>query len=143
MRKKEIESMVHRYQNEAQSKKKKFKSPYLSYMDTIPFPPKFKQPVLQSYDGNSPPQQHICHFKALTWRISDNDALLIHLFASPIKQGAFDWFSLLPEGSITSWTVLEEKILNYFFDDEEEITPMTLMLTKQEPKEVVRDFIKR
>ena len=112
-------------------------------MDLVPFPPKFKQPNLQSYDDTGSPQQHICHSKALTGGISDNDALLIRLFVSTLKKSAFDWFSNLAENSVVSWEKLEEDFLNNFFDNVREVTLTILTSTTQEPNESVEDFIKR
>ena len=55
-------------------------------METVAFPPKFKQPNLQSFDGRGSPRQHICHFKALTGGIAGNDALMIRLFVSTLRE---------------------------------------------------------
>lgn len=72
-------------------------------METVAFPPKFKQPNPQSFDGRGSPRQHIFHFKALTGGIAGNDALMIRLFVSTFRETAFDWYARLPAGTINSW----------------------------------------
>ncbi|XXG82738.1 hypothetical protein AAC387_Pa10g0633 [Persea americana] len=54
-------------------------------MDSVPFPPKFKQPLLQTYTRKGSARQHVIHFKILTGTIADQDALKIRLFASTLK----------------------------------------------------------
>ena len=124
VKKKDVVEMIQSHQGEVL--KKKFKSPYPRYMDLVPFPSKYKQPNLQSYNGLGSPQEHVCHFRALIGGISDNDALLIRLFASTLKEGAFNWFSNLPENSVTSWDKLEGDFLNNFFDNVKEASITTL-----------------
>lgn len=92
-------------------------------METVAFPPKFKQPNLQSFDGRGSPRQHICHFKALTGGIAGNDALMIRLFVSTLRDTAFDWYARLPAGTINSWAdeqfacddeVTNEVVVNFY-----------------------------
>lgn len=68
-------------------------------METVAFPPKFKQANLQSFDGRGSPGQSICHFRG----IAGNDALMIRLFVSTLRETAFDWYARLPAGTINSW----------------------------------------
>lgn len=84
----------------------------------------------------------MCQFRALTRRISDNDGLLIQLFVSTLKKGAFEWFSNLAKTSVT-WDELEENLLNNFFNNVKEVTLTTLTSTTQDPGELVEHFITR
>jgi len=37
--------------------------PYLLEWDSVPYPPKFKPPMLHTYDGKNSPNQHIYYFR--------------------------------------------------------------------------------
>ena len=43
--------------------------PYLVEWDLIPYPPKFKAPTLQAFDGKGSPNQHIYYFKSQTGNV--------------------------------------------------------------------------
>ena len=66
--------------------------PYPAEWDLVPYPPKFKAPTLQAFDGKGPPNQHIYYFKSQTGNVVDNDAILACLFVSTLKGLAFKWF---------------------------------------------------
>lgn len=132
VKKRDVVEMIQAHQGK--TSKKKFKSPHPRYMDLIPFLSKFKQPNLQAYDGTDSQQQYMCHFRALTGGICDNDALLIRLFTSILKNGAFKWFSNLVENYLTLWDKLKEDFLN-FYDNVKEVTLTTLTSTTQESVE--------
>jgi len=74
--------------------------PYPTEWDLVPYPPKFKAPTLQAFDGKESPNQHIYYFKSQTKNIVDNDDILARLFIGTLKGLAFEWFMKLPEGSI-------------------------------------------
>lgn len=131
VKKRDVVYMIQAHQGK--TSKKKFKSPYPRYMDLIPFLPKFKQPNLQQY---------MCHFRALTGGICDNDALLIWLFTNILKNGTLKWFSSLEENYVTTWDKLKEDFLN-FFHNVQEVTLTTLTFTTLESGESVEHFITR
>lgn len=79
----------------------------------------------------------------MTGGIADNDALKIRLFISTLKETAFDWYLMLPEGSINSWKDMEERFLNHFFEEDDSVTTARLCSTKQGEKESASAFIKR
>ena len=70
--------------------------PYTTEWDLIPYPPKFKAPTLQAFDGKGSPNQHIYYFKSQTGNVVDNDAILARLFIGTLKGLAFEWFMKLP-----------------------------------------------
>src|SRR3954467_9541310 len=70
-----------------------------------------------------------------------NDPVRTQLFISTLKGVAFEWFCKLPKGSITCWDDLEALFLSHFFEEEVNINMYTLLLTKQEEGESVKDFI--
>jgi len=76
--------------------------PYPLEWDSVPYPPRFKPPTLQTYNGKSSPNQHIYYFRSQTSNVIDNDAIMARLFIGTLKGVAFDWFHSLPLGSINS-----------------------------------------
>ena len=69
--------------------------PYPTEWDLVPYPPKFKAPTLQAFDGKGSPNQHIYCFKSQTWNVVANEAILTRLFISTLKGLAFEWLSLI------------------------------------------------
>ncbi|KAJ8639850.1 hypothetical protein MRB53_016544 [Persea americana] len=112
--KKDVDNILAKEKEEDMLKEHGIKPPYPLWMYSVPFPPKFKQPLLQTYTGKGSARQHVIHFKILTGAIADQDALKIRLFASTLKGTAFDWYSTLPEDSIQNWTMLETRCLTHF-----------------------------
>jgi len=117
--------------------------PYPAEWDLVPYPPKFKAPTLQAFDGKGSPNQHIYYFKSQTGNVVDNDAILARLFIGTLKGLAFEWFMKLPEGSIKNWGDLEKLFLTRFFEDDSEVTMPTLLATKQRKGESVKSFVER
>ena len=81
--------------------------PYPAEWDSTPYPPKFKAPMLQAFDGKTSPNQHIYYFKSQTGNIVENDAIMARLFIGTLRGIAFEWFMKLPAGSINKWADLE------------------------------------
>ena len=50
--------------------------PYPAEWDLVPYPPKFKAPTLQAFDGKGSPNQHIYYFKSQIGNVALNDAIL-------------------------------------------------------------------
>ena len=76
--------------------------PYPLEWDSVPYPLKFKSPMLHTYDGKSLPNQHIYYFRSQTGNVIDNDAIMVRLFISTLKGVAFGWFRSLPPSFINS-----------------------------------------
>jgi len=117
--------------------------PYPTEWDLFPYPPKFKAPTLQVFDGKEPSNQHIYYFKSQTRNVVDNDAILARLFIGTLKGLAFEWFMKLIEDSIKNWGDLEKLFLTRFFEDDSEVTMPTLLTTKQRKGESVKAFMER
>jgi len=64
--------------------------PYPAEWDLVPFPPKFKTPTLQAFNGKGLPHQHIYYFKSQTRNVVSNDAILTCLFIGTLKGIAFE-----------------------------------------------------
>ena len=117
--------------------------PYPAEWDLVLYPPKFKAPILQAFDGKGSPNQHIYYFKSQTGNIVANDAILACLFIGTLKGLTFEWFMKLPEDSIKNWSDLAKLFLIRFFKDDSEVTMPTLLATKQRKGESVKVFIER
>ena len=61
--------------------------------------------------------------------------ILARLVIGTLKGLAFEWFMKLPEGSIKNWGDLEKLFLTRFFEDDSEITMLTLLATLQRGNE--------
>lgn len=86
-------------------------------MDSVPFPPKFRQPKLQFYIRATFAYQHVVHFNIIAGSIAgiaNYDALKIRLLVSRFQEAAFHWYIQIPGYSITSWASIEEKFLLHF-----------------------------
>jgi len=103
---------------------------YPAEWDLILYPPKFKAPTLQAFDGKGSPNQHIYYFKSQTGNVVANDAILARLFIDTLKGLTFEWFMKLSEDSIKNLGDLEKLFLTCFFEDDSEITMPTLLATK-------------
>ena len=64
--------------------------PYPAEWDLVLYPPKFKAPTLQVFDGKGSPNQHIYYFKSQTGNVVANDAILTRLFIGTLKGLAFE-----------------------------------------------------
>jgi len=64
--------------------------PYPLEWDAVLYPPKFKPPMLYTYDGKSSPNQHIYYFWSQTGNIIDNGTIMARLFIGTLKRMAFD-----------------------------------------------------
>jgi len=104
--------------------------PYPAEWDLIPYPPKFKAPTLQAFDGKGSLNQHIYYFKSQTGNVVSNDVILARLFIGTLKRIAFEWFMKLPEGSVKNWGDLKKLFLTRFFEDSK-TTILTLLVTRQ------------
>ncbi|KAJ8624183.1 hypothetical protein MRB53_032713 [Persea americana] len=139
--KKDVDNILAKAKEEDTLKEHGIKPPYPLWMDSVPLPPKFKQPLLQTYTGKGSARQHIIHFKILTGAIADQDALKIRLFASTLKGTTFDWYSTLPEDSIQNWTMLETRFLTHFKGEDHPVTMAQLCSLKQGENESTYEFI--
>ncbi|XXG41865.1 hypothetical protein AAC387_Pa01g2239 [Persea americana] len=120
--KKDVDNILAKAKEEDTLKEHGIKTPYPLWMDSVPFPLKFKQPLLQTYMGKGSARQHVIHFKILTGAIADQDALKIRLFTSTLKDMTFYWHSNLPEDSIQNWTMLETRFLTHFKGEDNPVT---------------------
>ena len=82
--KKYVDDILAEAKKEDTLKENGIRPPYPLWMDSVPFPTKFKQPTLQTYTGKGLARQHAIHFKILIGAIVDQDAIK-NLFASALN----------------------------------------------------------
>jgi len=68
--------------------------PYPPHVDAAPFPPKFVQPHLNTFNGTTCPKQHIAHFKSRCRAIAQHGDLLLKLFLQSLNGAAFCGFQI-------------------------------------------------
>jgi len=68
---------------------------------------------------------------------------LARLFIGTLKGFNFEWFIRLLAGLIKTWANLEKLFLAHFFEDDSEISVLTLHAAKQKKGESIKTFIKR
>jgi len=65
-----------------------------------------------------------------------------HLFIGTLKGVAFEWFMKLRTGFIKTWVSLKKLFLVCFFEDDTEISVLTLLAIKQKKIESIKLFVK-
>lgn len=78
-----------------------------------------------------------------TGNIASNDAFLVRLFITCLKDLAIDWSMRLQPGTIETFSHLESLFLVRFFDDKTEAVVPTLLQTKHLKDEPPKVFIER
>jgi len=111
--------------------------------DSTPYPPCFKAPNLHAFDSKGSPNQHIYYFKSQTGNVVSNDAIMARLFINTLKGVAFEWFMKFLAGSIEKWVDLEKFFLTRFFEDDTQVSMLTLLDTKQKKGKSIKVFVKR
>jgi len=89
---KDIQAQIASLAQRNELKKVGMTRPYLLEWDSVPYPPKFKPPMLHTYNGKGSPNQHIYYFRSQIGNVIDNDAIMARLFIGTLKRVAFDWF---------------------------------------------------
>ena len=68
---------------------------------------------------------------------------MAHLFIGTLKRIIFEWFMKLPADKIKIWVNLKKLFLARFFEDDSEISVLTLLAAKQKKEESIKTFVKR
>jgi len=71
------------------------------------------------------------------------DHLKIRMFPLSLSGTAFLWFSTLTPNSVQTWSQLERKFHDYFYNGENELRLCQLTSVKQKHDESVAEFIRR
>ena len=98
-----VEDLVHRTD-----------SPFTASINGHPFPPKFKMPSLDSYDGTHDPFNHIATFKTTMHLQGVLDEIMCRAFPTTLKGPARIWFSKILPKSVSSFEELSKLFVNNF-----------------------------
>jgi hypothetical protein len=101
-----------------------YQKPYPKYFDTIPYPRCFRVPDLAKFtsDDAKTMSEHIGQFLAQVNDVGITDVHKIRMFPLSLTRAAFNWFTSLPPNSIDSWISLEQKLHDYFYNGEVELS---------------------
>jgi len=80
----------------------------------VQFPPGFKAPKYQKYDGTTFPHHHLSGFVMDSHTFLYDKALLVHLFQKSLDGEALNWFSSLSMADLASFDIVVERFTSYF-----------------------------
>ena len=89
-------------------------SPFTTFVNSFPLPPKFCMPQVENYDGNKDPLDHLESFKTLMHLQGIPDKIMCRTFPTKLKGPARVWFSRLTPNSISSFKELSAQFASYF-----------------------------
>ena len=128
-----VEDLVHRTD-----------SPFTASINCHPFPPKFKMPSLDSYDGPRDPFDHVTTFKAMMHLQGVPNEIMCRAFPTTLKRPARVWFSKIPPNSVSYFEELSKFFVNNFIGRQRHKRSSSSLLTiEQGENESLRSFITR
>ena len=98
-----VEDLVHRTD-----------SPFTASLNGHPLPPKFKMPLLDSYDRARDPFDHIDTFKTTMHLQGVLDEIMCKAFPTTLKGPVRVWFSKIPPNTVSSFEELSKLFVNNF-----------------------------
>ena len=128
-----VEDLVHRID-----------SPFTASINGHPFPPKFKMPSLDLYDGTRDPFDHIATFKTTMHLQGVPDEIMCRAFTTTLKGPVRVWFSKIPPNAVSSFEELSKLFVNNFIGGQRHKRSSSSLLTiEQGENESFRSFITR
>ncbi|XP_077237271.1 uncharacterized protein LOC143878941 [Tasmannia lanceolata] len=108
------------------------------------FPPKFKAPDYDKYDGTGCPRNHVRWFITLSQQHGLSREQMAHLFPMSLIGVAKRWFLRLKPEEIRTLEEISNRFVEQFSMEEGiEVTKRDLKLLKQNPQETFTSFIRR
>ena len=89
-------------------------SPFTIEVLNRPFPPKFRLPQLELYDGSKDPLDYIESFKTLMLLQMTPDEVICKAFPTTLKEATRVWFSKIPPRTIVDFEQLSKGYVRYF-----------------------------
>ena len=89
-------------------------SPFTTFVNSFPLPPKFQMPQVENYDGNKDPLDHLESFKTLMHLQGIPNEIMCRAFPTTLKGPARIWFSRLTLNSISSFKELSAQFASHF-----------------------------
>ena len=89
-------------------------SPFTTFVNSFPLPPKFLMPQIKSYDGVKDPFDHLETFKTLKHLQGVPDEIMCKAFPTTLKGPARVWFNRLTPNSINTFKELSALFISHF-----------------------------
>ncbi|XP_031106343.1 uncharacterized protein LOC116010996 [Ipomoea triloba] len=89
-------------------------SPFTDDVMAEPLPRDFRFPTIKAYTGSADPRSHLHRYRAAIMMTGASDAVMCRGFFATLDGQAQDWFTSLPEKSISTFADLSVKLLSYY-----------------------------
>nr|KYP56272.1 hypothetical protein KK1_002509 [Cajanus cajan] len=118
--------------------------PFSEAIEAEAIPRDHRIPQVKPFDGTQDPSQHLTDFRAQMLICGGSTEVRCKLFIGTLKKAALDWFSGLPDRSITDFDVFSRMFMAQFAANKKK-PPITsdLFDLKQQCKESLKDFLQR
>ncbi|XP_030964270.1 uncharacterized protein LOC115985468 [Quercus lobata] len=117
-------------------------SPFTTSVNSLPLPPKFRMPQIESYDGVKDPLDHLETFKTLMHLQGVLDEIMCRAFPTTLKRPARVWFNRLTPNSINTFKELSAQFTSHFIGGHRyKRSTACLMSIKQREDETLRAYI--
>ena len=118
--------------------------PFTTPITSFPFPPKFRMPQVETYDGLKDPLDHLELFKALMHLQGIADETMCRAFPTTLKGPARIWFSRLMPNSTNTFKELSTQFASHFIEGHRyKKSSACLMSIKQREEKTLRSYITR
>ncbi|XP_020218761.1 uncharacterized protein LOC109801992 [Cajanus cajan] len=118
--------------------------PFSEAIEAEAIPRDHRIPQVEPFDGTQDPSQHLTDFRAQMLICGGGMEVRCKLFMGTIKKAALDWFSGLPDHSITNFDVFSRLFMAQFAANKKK-SPITsdLFDLKQQQEESLKEFMQR
>ncbi|XP_020216882.1 uncharacterized protein LOC109800513 [Cajanus cajan] len=118
--------------------------PFSEAIEAEAIPRDHRIPQVEPFDGSQDPSQHLTDFRAQMLICRGSMEVRCKLFMGTLKKAALDWFSGLPDRSITDFDVFSRLFMAQFAANKKK-PPITsdLFDLKQQREESLKDFLQR
>ncbi|XP_031125085.1 uncharacterized protein LOC116027521 [Ipomoea triloba] len=89
-------------------------SPFTEDIMAQPLPRDFRFPTIKLYSGSVYPRAHINRYRTAIMMTDASDTVMCRGFFATLDGQAQNWFTTLPEGSISSFSDLSGRFLSHF-----------------------------
>nr|KYP71971.1 hypothetical protein KK1_011255 [Cajanus cajan] len=118
--------------------------PFSEAIEAETIPRDHRIPQVEPFDGTQDPSQHLTNFRAQMLICGRSMEVRCKLLMGTLKKAALDWFSGLPDRSITDFDVFSRLFMTQFVANKKK-PPITsdLFDLKQQREESLKDFLQR
>ncbi|XP_058758980.1 uncharacterized protein LOC131632215 [Vicia villosa] len=122
-----------------------YSSPLSVYIVQTEKPKGWKIPKYTKFGGETIEStvKHIARYLTESGDMANNESLRVKHFPSSITKAAFTWFTTLPPNSIDSWSKLEKRFHENFYEGHSKISLVELSNIKRRFLETIDDYLNR